>query len=453
MGKTKQNFKAGMYLLETLTSGMYNEPLTIFREYIQNSVDSIDFGLNNNIKISKKVDIQLEPFNKKILIHDKGFGLSIENAEETLSSVGRSSKIHSSFRGFRGIGRLGGIAFSDKAIFRTKAQGEVVESVQVWDCVHLRHLLAEIENKDMPIDQLFNEVTNFYQINGKSENGSYFNVELEGVNSFRNYLFDINRVHNYLSQIAPVPFHPEEFSFSDEINKYLKENLNHYGTYEIFLNGEPVYKPYRDIIKITKKGHDTIIDINKFSIDINNEIVAYGWYGLRDELLGAISRGENNSGIRVRSGNILIGDAHLLDGCFREPRFNSYLIGEIHIVNSNLVPNGRRDDFVDNEYKTLFYNAIEREIGLNVSKVIREKSRKVSESKINPLSNVNDKQEDCSIVESGNSEEAEHNNSDKLNHVMKDDSIEKKAQKILSICKGCKNYNILLDEIKNYLKP
>lgn len=40
--RKKSSFKAGMYLLETLTAGMYNEPLSIYREYIQNAVDSID---------------------------------------------------------------------------------------------------------------------------------------------------------------------------------------------------------------------------------------------------------------------------------------------------------------------------------------------------------------------------------------------------------------------------
>ena len=68
----------------------------------------------------------------------------------------------------------------------------------------------------------------------------------------------------------------------------------------------------------------------------------------------------------------------MLDGCFREPRFNSYIIGEIHVDCPNLIPNSRRDDFVDNEMKTLFYNAVEREIGLPISKEIRHRSRKNS---------------------------------------------------------------------------
>jgi hypothetical protein len=70
-----------------------------------------------------------------------------------------------------------------------------------------------------------------------------------------------------------------------------------------------------------------------------------------------------------------LGDEHVLDGCFREARFNSYLVGEIHINSSKLIPNSRRDDFVDNKTKTEFYNIIDRDIGLPLSKKIRLRSR------------------------------------------------------------------------------
>ena len=32
----------GKYTLESLTNGMYSNPLDLYREYIQNAVDSID---------------------------------------------------------------------------------------------------------------------------------------------------------------------------------------------------------------------------------------------------------------------------------------------------------------------------------------------------------------------------------------------------------------------------
>lgn len=104
-------------------------------------------------------------------------------------------------------------------------------------------------------------------------------------------------------------------------------------------------------------------------------MIASGWYGNRRDLIGAINRGEGISGIRVRDGNIMIGDEHILDGCFREARFNGYVLGEIHISSSKLIPNSRRDDFIDNQTKTEFYNMIDRDIGLPLSKEIRLRSR------------------------------------------------------------------------------
>src|SRR5208282_3785072 len=56
-------------------------------------------------------------------------------------------------------------------------------------------------------------------------------------------------------------------------------------------------------------------------------------------------------------------------------RFNSYVTGEVHVECGDLIPNSRRDDFVDNITKGQFYNAIERAIGLPISKEIRLRSR------------------------------------------------------------------------------
>ena len=372
---TKSVFKAGMYLLETLTAGMYNDPLAIYREYIQNAADSIDLALNQNRRNSRRIHIDLDPVEKSITIYDKGLGISADLAEKILSSVGMSSKTNSKLRGFRGIGRLGGLAFCDFATFRTKAKGENVESIQEWDCLKLRHGMSDSGKITYSLKQLFNKATNFYQKNSKKESGSYFEVKLFGIQSFRNHIMDIRKVYDYLSSTAPVPFNPGELSLTSEINGYLSSNLKSFSHYDIILNGEPVFKPYRDLVKLTSKGHDVIIGFEPFEIKIGEVTVAYGWLGKRRDLLGAITRGDLSSGIRVRDGNIQIGDSHLLDGCFRESRFNSYMIGEIHVDYAELIPNSRRDDFIDNETKGLFYDAVEREIGLRISKGIRLNSR------------------------------------------------------------------------------
>jgi len=375
--KRKSSFKAGMYLLENLTSGMYNDPLTIYREYIQNAVDSIDIRLINGTQVPTSVHINLDPFKRQITIRDNGAGISSEIAEEVLSSIGGSNKNDRTLRGFRGIGRLGGIAFCDKAIFKTKASGDVIESTQVWNCLKLRQLIDTKKNS-LSFKEFFDTVTDFSQQNGKRSDDSYFEVTLEGVSSFRNHIFDIETISCYLSQVAPVPFNYKVFLHGKTIDNYLRENLNSYRSYDIFLNNNKIYKPYISDIKTSMKkgGNDKIEDIRFFKIKgPNEETYAHGWYGCRKDLLGSIKKGERYAGIRVRVGNILIGDAHLLDRCFREERFNGYMIGEIHVDSPDLIPNSRRDDFIDNQTKTIFYNAVEKEIGLAISKEIRLISR------------------------------------------------------------------------------
>ena len=237
--KKKSSFKAGMYLLENLTSGMYNDPLSIYREYIQNAVDSIDISSNKKINNSTAVHINLDPFKKQITIKDNGEGIPSKIAEEVLSSIGSSNKNNHTLRGFRGIGRLGGVAFSDKAIFKTKAVGEKIKSIQIWDCLKLRQLINTKKNS-LSFKDFFDIVTNFYQQNGKQPNDSYFEVTLEGVSSFRNHISDIKIIGNYLSQVAPVPFNYTDFSHGKTIDKYLQNNLSSYRPYDIILNGNKI---------------------------------------------------------------------------------------------------------------------------------------------------------------------------------------------------------------------
>lgn len=154
-------FKAGMYLLETLTSGMYNDPLSIYREYIQNSVDSID--QSGRSPEDSEIKIELNPFKKSVSIYDNGDGISADTAENVLSSIGSSGKLGTLQRGFRGIGRLGGIAFAKKVVFRTTAMGESVVSTQEWDCEDLRNLLRSPDHSSMTIEELFSRVSDFSQ--------------------------------------------------------------------------------------------------------------------------------------------------------------------------------------------------------------------------------------------------------------------------------------------------
>ena len=71
---------------------------------------------------------------------------------------------------------------------------------------------------------------------------------------------------------------------------------------------------------------------------------AVGWIA-HSSYLGAIPKGNRIRGIRVRMGNIQVGDERVLDHLFEEDRFNRWCVGEVHVLDSRIIPNGRRDYF------------------------------------------------------------------------------------------------------------
>ena len=100
----------GKFTLESLTTRMYNDPEIVYRESIQNAVDSFDNAVEQKIMSADdcRIEIIVDTDRQEIGIKDNGTGIKKEHAIKTLLDIGNSSKTHTSNRGFRGIGRLGG---------------------------------------------------------------------------------------------------------------------------------------------------------------------------------------------------------------------------------------------------------------------------------------------------------------------------------------------------------
>ncbi len=58
-----------------------------------------------------RIDIVVDAENSYISIRDNGTGIATAQAVSTLMNIGSSTKRHSNNRGFRGIGRLGGMSY------------------------------------------------------------------------------------------------------------------------------------------------------------------------------------------------------------------------------------------------------------------------------------------------------------------------------------------------------
>jgi molecular chaperone HtpG len=99
----------GKDILELVSSAMYIDPLTIYREYVQNAADSIDEARRaGDLKEeeSGRVDIQFDIGTHSARVRDNGSGLPWPQFISRLTALGMSTKRGTTARGFRGFGRL-----------------------------------------------------------------------------------------------------------------------------------------------------------------------------------------------------------------------------------------------------------------------------------------------------------------------------------------------------------
>ena len=184
-----RNIVIGKYTLESLTNGMYSDPLDLYREYIQNAVDSID-STRQPVPGDEQfsIQIQVDKLAGTISIQDNGGGIPANSAVQTLVDIGNSEKDKKKMRGFRGIGRLAGLGYSNELIFSTSFQGECVKTVVSFDTCLLRKLLLSQNENVVSINDVMRRIVKIYT-ETEQEQAHYFIVELNGV-SIKEKLLD-----------------------------------------------------------------------------------------------------------------------------------------------------------------------------------------------------------------------------------------------------------------------
>lgn len=346
----------GKNIIEILTTGMYENPLVIYREYIQNSVDAINQAISLEILEERRdgeIYIQISPEKKNITFYDNAVGIRSNVAWKILTSVAASTKDRNKDLGFRGIGRLAGLAYCEKLIIKTSFRGESNKTKLIWDGDKLRSILSN-QKENPTADELIKSITTFRDDLPEEEEDHYFKVELQNVKNQK--LLIVENVEKYLRMVSPVPFQ-NHFIYGNNILEGLNDRGAEFGEYRIFVNTREVFKPYRpNIYKDEKKGEkqvDEIIDIEFFEFTWNDQLLAVAWYGIT-KTMHLIPVYNEPVGIRFRKGNIQIGSEFTFQRFFKDQRFHRYFVGEIHIVSNDLIPNGQRDYFDESEILTFF---------------------------------------------------------------------------------------------------
>ncbi len=331
-------------ILGLVTSGMYDTPLASVREYVQNSADAYASVGNFHGKLEVHTDVA----NLRLTIRDYGPGLSADEAIIALLPIARSQKILGLHRGFRGIGRLSGLAFADSVKFVTRNETSEHAFSVTWDGACLREKVAQGELASSAIKHSVSCMS----IDAEEYPQTFFEVQIEGIaRHAAPHLLNRERLRRYVAEVCPVPF-GNKFPFSTEVAKYLGER-ERIMELQVHVDGEPnrIERGFTGSFKVSESREDLcryIEFIEVPSIDGRGSAAA-GWFA-HSSYLGAIHKTAGIRGIRARVGNIQVGDESTMDLLFDESRFNRWCIGEIHILDRRILPNARRDYFEPNPH-------------------------------------------------------------------------------------------------------
>lgn len=335
----------GKDILELISGAMYVDPLVIFREYIQNAADSIDAQRETGDRHSGNVEISIDHAERSISIRDDGASIASGQFARHITAIASSAKKGSKRRGFRGIGRLAGLAYCQELIFSGRKDGERSITEIRWDGRKLREVLRE-PGSQSDLAAVVKDVVSISTRPALDCPERFFEVQLKKVARLRNdVLMNEEAIRTYISQVAPVPFSPD-FEFGPDIAKLLDKNGIPAPINITLIDGKgPIYHVVNGVIPLPGGGGEAAasLELLEFS-DADGDVLAVGWT-LDHSYSGAIAPRHRMGGIRLRAGNIQVGDEHILAGLYNEPRFATWSVGDIHVLGPNIVPNGRRDEF------------------------------------------------------------------------------------------------------------
>ena len=336
----------GKNLIDILMFSMYPDAKMIYREYIQNAYDAIieaqRVGVLSQVK-DGQVSVLVNQKERLAQVKDNGIGIPSEQVAIKLLNIADSYKDGVSSAGQYGIGRLVGLRFCDKLIFRTSFKGEAILSEVVFDSQKAAAILQD-QNDHRSATEVIDAITTLSMKSWDAED-HHFEVCLEGVKESYSELLSVDIITQYLAEVAPVDYtmifknillrpslESEEFKTLYSEVKHIQLSVN---------DNLDVRKGYET--KVDGTGDDIVsLEFIKFE-DADYGLLAWGWYAIT-AFTKNIPVSDKKRGIRLRKQNIQIGNADLLNEYFDETRGNNYFYGEIFAVHQELRPTSDRAD-------------------------------------------------------------------------------------------------------------
>lgn len=257
------NTYVGAGILNIITESLYDNPIVVFREYVQNSVDSI-------LKECMQEDYEIKIWREEdsLCFLDNGRGILVGNFHDEMIKIGDSSKKQSRNLGYKGIGRLSGVPYCQKLTFinisdfanrkiqyysidgakyeELKSNGED-KGISFPDIMQIIGASFDQDEKDaiLPYEK---KIDRYKELLEKTNSG--FLVILEGISTVLKNTIEDECFFKNLQWLLPVDF--DQDLYSSESKELFQEftfkgdsDLPSIPFCKISFNDIPIYRPIK----------------------------------------------------------------------------------------------------------------------------------------------------------------------------------------------------------------
>ena len=262
----------GAGIVSIITESLYDKPIVVFREYIQNALDSLDIA--NSIDNNENLSAHIWANGNDLFFLDNGTGIEPASFQHTMKIIADSGKSKTENIGYKGIGRLSGIPYCGELLFINIVdyRNRVFQGYDI-NCDKYREIQKSELYHELDFDALMSHMGVFIDapdigeiismVNGHDDlfvdRNTGFLVILKNISTVLRNVIEDDQLTENLGWLLPAPFLPEIVTRSAEnensyelFSELMYQNpLNNSDpipakSYKIFYNGSPIYRPLKN---------------------------------------------------------------------------------------------------------------------------------------------------------------------------------------------------------------
>ena len=207
----------GAGIVEIITESLYDKPIVVFREYVQNSADAF---LSVPEEDKNKLEVRIQCIDNNLCFVDNGTGIKEDKFEEVMVSIANSKKTRTKNIGYKGIGRLSGLSYCESLWFVNilsysgkeyqiyKIDGKKYSDIKKSESfgeLSFPELMSKIGCMENQIDQKIEMALNQCDSMFVNRNSGFL-VILEGVSPILRKTIEDEQFVSDLGWLLPVPF-------------------------------------------------------------------------------------------------------------------------------------------------------------------------------------------------------------------------------------------------------